>query len=91
VIPNGVSARAWVEDLRAGAETVLPAPGPAPAATPAESELVLRWLESEGVRLAHVEGVWMCPIGSARRLLPLVDAATDSRASLTPFDEVGRR
>ncbi|CAN5834049.1 DEDD exonuclease domain-containing protein [soil metagenome] len=91
VMPGQVSARDWVRELRAGAETVLPGPGPAPAATPEESELVLRWLEADGVRLVHVDGEWTCPVAGARRLLPLLDAAADARGSVLAFDEPGRR
>ncbi len=91
VIPRTASARDWVHDLRAAAETVVPGPGPAPAAIPAESELLLRWLESAGVRLVHVDGDWTCPLGGARRLLPVLDAAADARSVLVPFDEPARR
>ncbi len=87
VIPPGASARDWVLDLRATAETVLPGPGPAPAATPDETEVVLRWLESPGVRLVHVEGAWTCPLAGARRWLPLLDGAAESRTAVVPFDE----
>lgn len=86
VIPPGVSAPAWTEELRATAETVLRGPGPTPAATAEESERVLHWLESAGVRLIRVDGVWSCPVGGAeshRRLLERID---ESRESLVPFD-----
>jgi len=91
VMPAEVSAREWVRTLRAGAETVVPGPGPAPATTPQESELVLRWLETDGVRLVYVDGDWTCPVGGARRLLPLLDGATGARSSVVPFDEPSRR
>ena len=48
VIPAGADAHAYVEQLRASAETVRTAPGPVPAATAEETENVLRWLESPG-------------------------------------------
>jgi DNA polymerase-3 subunit epsilon len=67
VIPREANAHAYVADLQLSAETVLPAPGPVPAASAEETELVLRWLESPGVRLAHIEGEWTCPIGGAGR------------------------
>ncbi|MFJ9388014.1 DEDD exonuclease domain-containing protein [Nocardioides sp. NPDC101246] len=67
VIPREANAHAYVADLQLSAETVLAAPGPVPAASAEETELVLRWLESPGVRLAHVEGDWTCPIGGAGR------------------------
>jgi DNA polymerase-3 subunit epsilon len=67
VIPREANAHAYVADLQLSAETVLDAPGPVPAASAEETELVLRWLESPGVRLAHIEGEWTCPIGGAGR------------------------
>jgi DNA polymerase-3 subunit epsilon len=87
VIPPGASAREWVRELCSGAETVLPGPGPAPAATPEETEVVLRWLESSGVRLVHVDGEWTCPLGGARRWLPVLDGAAESRTAVVPFHD----
>ena len=65
MIPPGADAAAWVVELRRDAETVLGSGGPAPAASVEETERLLRWLESDGVRLVHVDGEWSCPIGSA--------------------------
>jgi DNA polymerase III subunit epsilon len=87
VIPLGVHAGEWVAQLRAGAETVVPGPGPTPAATAEESEKILRWLESPGVRLVHVDGEWVCPIGGAESHRQSLDAVEASRQSLVPFDE----
>lgn len=67
VIPAGADAVAYVEELRAGAETVLP--GDAPAASAEETEKVLAWLERPGVRLVRVEGEWTCPVAGAARHL----------------------
>lgn len=67
VIPAGADALAYVDQLRAGAETVLPAVGPLPAATAEESERILRWLERSGVRLIDIEGEWTCPVAGAGR------------------------
>ncbi|MDO9378883.1 MAG: DEDD exonuclease domain-containing protein [Nocardioidaceae bacterium] len=89
-IPGGVDVRAWVEELRAGAETVEDGPGPVPAASAAETELVLRWLELDGLRLVEIDGPWVCPVGGASRFLPRFDAAADARSSLVPFDEQQR-
>ncbi|HWJ10429.1 MAG TPA: DEDD exonuclease domain-containing protein [Nocardioides sp.] len=66
-IPAGADAVAWVEALRLTAETVLPALGPTPAATAEETERILRWLESPGVRLVDVVGEWTCPVQGAAR------------------------
>lgn len=67
VIPAGADALAYVDQLRAGAETVLPALGPLPAATAEESERILRWLERPGVRLVDIDGEWTCPVAGAGR------------------------
>ncbi|MCW2857202.1 MAG: exonuclease protein [Marmoricola sp.] len=87
VIPSDAHAGTWVDSLRASAETVLPGLGPTPAATAEETEKVLRWLESPGIRLVHVEGEWTCPVRGASRHLATHDAVELSRTSLVPFDE----
>jgi DNA polymerase-3 subunit epsilon len=50
IIPPASDAHAYVASLRAGAETVTAGPGPVPAATAEETERILAWLESPGVR-----------------------------------------
>ncbi|HET6697952.1 MAG TPA: endonuclease, partial [Nocardioidaceae bacterium] len=87
VIPSGAHAGHWVEQLRAGADTVIAGPGPTPAATAEETEKVLRWLESEGIRLVRIDGEWTCPIGGATRHLKVHDAVDESRTALVPFEE----
>ena len=49
-------------------------PGPVPAATAEETERVLRWLESPGIRLVDIDGEWTCPVAGATRHLGLHDA-----------------
>lgn len=56
VMPSGTAAGAWVDSLRSTAESVDAGFGPAPAATVEETECLLRWLESGGIRI--VEGRW---------------------------------
>jgi DNA polymerase-3 subunit epsilon len=87
VIPAGADAHQYVAGLVASAETVHHGPGPIPAATAEESERILRWLESSGIRLVEVEGEWTCPVGGATRHLALHDAVQQSRLDLVPFDE----
>ena len=87
VIPGGADAHQYVRELAASAETVRPSPGPVPAATAEETERILRWLESPGVRLVDVDGEWVCPLAGAGRHLGLYDAVSQSRLSLVPFDE----
>ncbi len=87
VIPPGADAGQWVVGLRASAETVSGGPGPAPCASVEETEKVLKWLESPGVRLVHVDGEWTCPVAGATRHLRLHDAVNQSRQTLVPFDD----
>jgi DNA polymerase-3 subunit epsilon len=87
VIPAGADAHAFVATLRLSAETVTGAPGPVPAATAEETEKVLRWLESPGIRLVDVDGEWTCPVAGASRHLAVHDAVNQSRLSLVPFAE----
>jgi DNA polymerase-3 subunit epsilon len=86
VIPPGADASLWVLDLRASSDTVLPGPGPLPASTVGETELLLRWLESDGVRLVHVDGEWTCPVSGAARHLAVHDEVEASRRTLAQFD-----
>ncbi|NEN79659.1 DEDD exonuclease domain-containing protein [Nocardioides zeae] len=87
VIPPGHDAQAYVATLRAGAETVRPAPGPVPAASAEETEAVLSWLEQPGVRLVDVDGAWTCPVGGAARHLWIGEAQHQARAAAAPFDD----
>jgi DNA polymerase-3 subunit epsilon len=66
---------------------VFAAPGPVPAASAEESELILRWLESPGIRLIDIDGEWTCPVAGATRHLAVHDAVEESRRTLVPFDE----
>ena len=82
VTPPGADPMPHVDALRASAEHVpTPTVGHHGAATAEETELLLRWLESDGVRLVALDGSWSCPVHGAQReharLEPLVAAATD--------------
>ncbi|MDQ3627900.1 MAG: DEDD exonuclease domain-containing protein [Actinomycetota bacterium] len=87
VLRGGVSALEYVAALVTSAETVVPGPGPTPAASAGETECLLRWLESPDVRLVDVDGTWSCPVGGAGGRLATHDAVGVSRAELVPFDE----
>ena len=87
VIPLDVHAGAYVEQLQLTSESVAPGVGPTPAASAEETERILRWLESPGIRLVHVDGEWTCPVRGASRHLAAHDAVEQSRLSLVPFDE----
>ena len=65
VSPRGADPMPYVDAVRTSAEVVLPAPWPSPAAIPEETEKILRWLESPGVRIVDLDGEWTCPVGGA--------------------------
>jgi DNA polymerase-3 subunit epsilon len=74
VLPRGVHPTGWVDALIATAETVPPGFGPIPAATAEETETLLRWLDSPGLRM--VRGAWQTRLDSgARHLAPFEDAS----------------
>ncbi len=76
VMPRGAHPVPYVEALVATAETVVPGPGPTPAASAEETETILRWLDSPGVRLVRVEGgIWSQPAYGAGRLKARIDRA----------------
>lgn len=63
--PRGTDPMPYIEALKATGEQVTPPSSPALAAHPEETEKVLRWLESPGVRLVDVDGTWSCPLHGA--------------------------
>ncbi|KWX10429.1 endonuclease, partial [Carbonactinospora thermoautotrophica] len=64
-VPPGAAPGPYLDAVLATAETVLPGPGPTPAASVEETECVLRWLEQPGVRLIEVDGTWCSPVHGA--------------------------
>ncbi|MFL6156777.1 MAG: DEDD exonuclease domain-containing protein [Marmoricola sp.] len=87
VIPVDAHAGDYVESLRLSSETVPAGLGPTPAATAEETEKIMRWLESPGVRLVRVDGEWSCPVRGAGKHLAVHDAVEQSRLAMVPFDE----
>ncbi|GIH96466.1 DNA polymerase III subunit epsilon [Planobispora siamensis] len=75
VLDKGVHPTPVVDALVATAETVATGPGPIPAASAEETECILRWLESPGVRLVQVEGTWSLPVSGAGRLMGRIERA----------------
>ncbi len=79
VIPPGHDAHHFVAGLLASADTMPPSPGGLPAATAEETDRILRWLESPGIRLIDVDGEWTCPVSGAVRHLARHQAAVPTR------------
>ena len=67
--------RPTLDAARMTAETVLPGPGPVPAATAEETERVLAWLERPDTRLVETSGDWVSPVRGAARFTALLNRA----------------
>jgi DNA polymerase-3 subunit epsilon len=78
---RGVDPMPVVELLVASAETVLPGPGPLPAASAEETSTLLRWLERPGSRLVRATSPWASPAAAAGRWRPFMKAADVARAA----------
>ncbi len=69
LVPRGVRPAPFVDALVATGERVaVVGPGPVPAASAEETECLLRWLGSSGVRLVRIEGSWTSPATGAGAL-----------------------
>ncbi|GAA3554888.1 DEDD exonuclease domain-containing protein [Nonomuraea rosea] len=75
VMRKGTHPTPFVASLTATAEAVIPGPGPVHAASAEETECILRWLESPGVRLVEVDGEWSLPARGAARHKARIDLA----------------
>jgi DNA polymerase-3 subunit epsilon len=70
--PPGVHPRTTLEVARVTAETVRPGPGPVPAASAAETERILAWLERPDTRLVEASSGWASPVRGAARFRNLL-------------------
>jgi DNA polymerase-3 subunit epsilon len=86
-VPRGAHPASYVDALLASAETVLPGPGPLPAATAEEVECVLRWLEQEGTRLVRLDGELASPARGAGGHRTWLEAAQEARSAVRPFED----
>ena len=88
--PAGADPMLYVRNLSATAEVVEAPIHPSPAATPEETEIILRWLEAPGVRIVEMDGSWSCPVGGAGGVRMLLDERRPS--DVAPFDrDLARR
>jgi DNA polymerase-3 subunit epsilon len=85
ISPRGADPMPYVQALTDSAEVVLPAPWPAPAATPEETEKILRWLEQPGVRIVDLQGEWTCPVGGAGGARASLEPQVVSRQQVAGF------
>jgi DNA polymerase-3 subunit epsilon len=89
VAPRGADPMPYIAALTASAEVVAPSPQPCPAASAEETEKVLRWLESPGVRIVKLDGAWTCPVGGAAAARELLEPVAVSARRAAPFVAVG--
>ncbi|MFN8148049.1 MAG: DEDD exonuclease domain-containing protein [Candidatus Nanopelagicales bacterium] len=89
VVARGVDPRPSVDALVASSEQVEPAAGPAPAALVEETVRILRWLESDGVRLVPgpVPVSWSLPAHGAAGLLARLQSAARADVVAAPLPE----
>jgi DNA polymerase-3 subunit epsilon len=87
VVPRGAHPASYVDALVASAETVRPGPGPLPAATAEEVGCVLRWLDQPGTRLVRLEGSYASPAFGAGAQRSWLDAASEARGAVRPFED----
>jgi DNA polymerase-3 subunit epsilon len=87
VLARGAPPRPFVESLVATAETVLPGPGPLPAATAEEVRCLLRWLDSDGVRLVELDGTLASPCDGAGRWQQWLGELGAVREAAAPFED----
>jgi DNA polymerase-3 subunit epsilon len=73
--PSREHPRPTLDAARLTAETVLPGPGPVPAASAEETERVLAWLERADTRLVETSGDWVSPVRGAARFKALLNRA----------------
>ncbi len=90
VAPRGADPAPYISALAASAENVTPSPGPSPSASAEETEKILRWLETSGVRLVSIDGEWTCPVHGAGAAHASLDPAPTAYRDVVDFDEPGR-
>ena len=84
--PRGADPMPYVHAMQATAE-VVPPPRPGhPAALTEETEILLRWLESPGVRIVELDGTWTCPVGGAGLIRSRLEPAVASAQEVVGFD-----
>ncbi|MEP7035742.1 MAG: DEDD exonuclease domain-containing protein [Dermatophilaceae bacterium] len=90
LVPRGADPTPYIEAMVASAENVNRSPGPAPSASPEETEKILRWLESAGVRIVSIDGQWACPVYGAGAARASLDPDSTAYHDVVEFDEPSR-
>ena len=85
--PRGSDPRLYIEALAVSAEIVVPSVGPASSASAEETEKILRWLDSPGVRMVAIDGEWTCPVNGAGAARDSLEADPTAYHDVVSFDE----
>jgi len=85
--PRGGDPRPYIDALALSAEIVVPSPGPAASASAEETEKILGWLDSPGVRIIAMEGEWTCPVNGAGAARDSLDTDPTAYHDVVSFDE----
>lgn len=72
-----------VDALVAGAETVIPGPGPLYGASPEEVGVITRWLERDGTRMVRTTTPWALPTAGAGSWGPWIARVREAAAPMT--------
>lgn len=87
--PPRAHPRPTIDMLLATAETVIAGPGPTPAASAAETERLLAWLERPDARLVAVSDGWALPARGAARFTALLRKAEEPGATSRQYRPFG--
>ncbi len=87
--PRGADPWVYIEAMAAGAEQVVLTPGPAGSASAEETEKILRWLDSPGVRIVTLDGEWTCPVHGAGAARDSLEVDPTAYRHVASFDEPG--
>lgn len=87
VAPRGVPPMPVVDALTAGAQTVLPDPGPHGGALVEEIAVIARWLAQPGVRIVRADTGYCSPVGAAGRLAEWAAQARSARVAAEQLTE----
>ena len=86
VSPRGADPMVHVRTMQATAEVVTPVGSGGRAALTEETEILLRWLESPGVRIVELDGSWTCPVGGAGSVRHELEPAVAGAHEAIGFD-----
>lgn len=84
-IPSTVNASTFIDQLCLSSESVVSVSDSPLAATPEESELILKWLDQSEVRMVRATGDWTCPIEGAEKWSAEYDSLDESRRLAAGF------